>query len=79
MSGLTAGARFIGHLEFHFALISALSGPHNNEGRDCVELALPIYSSPDGRPTHVIDKRPYLTAITNLKTQIQTWFFGCSP
>ena len=27
MSAVTAAIRFIGHLEFHFALISALSGP----------------------------------------------------
>ena len=52
---------------FNFCIVWA-----HNEGWDSVELALPIYSWPDGLPTHVIDKRPYLTGIQiQAQTKIQ--------
>ena len=51
---------------FNFCIVWA-----HNEGWDSVELALPIYSKPDGARTHVIDKQPYLTGKAYLEIQIQ--------
>ena len=51
---------------FNFCIVWA-----HNEGWDSVELALPIYSKPDGAQTHVIDKQPYLTGKAYLEIQVK--------
>ena len=44
-----------------------------------IQIQQECNTNTDGHPAHLIDKRPYLTGITNLQTQIQTQLFSCSP